>query len=140
MKLVVDASVAVKWILNDPVREPDTAVSLAILEGIVTGRHRLLTPAHAIGEVLAVVARGFLQSALVALSQMRTLKAEIIDDDVVYRRAAELSYRLKHHLFDTLYHAVALKKGATLVAADERYFGVASHDGAIQRLSTFSPN
>ncbi len=139
MKLVVDPSVALKWILNDPVREPDTATALLVLEGIVTDQHRLFAPAHAIGEVLAVVSRYSLSSALGALSQMRTLKAEIADDDAVYRRAAELSHRLKHHLFDTLYHAVALEKGATLVTADERYFSVSAHVGAIQRLSNFAP-
>jgi predicted nucleic acid-binding protein len=138
MKLVVDASVALKWILNDPAREPDTAAALVILEGVVTGKHRLFAPAHAIGEVLAVVARQSLNSALGALSQMRALNAETVDDDAVYQRAAELSHRLKHHLFDTLYHAVAREKGATLVTADDRYFGVAKQDGAIQRLSNFS--
>ena len=54
-----------------------------------------------------------------------------------YRRGAELSIQLKQHLFDTLYHAVALEEGATLVTADEAYFAKAKDLGNITRLSDF---
>jgi hypothetical protein len=48
-----------------------------------------------------------------------------------------MSIALKHHLFDTLYHAVALEEQATLVTADEVYFGKAKDLGAIQLLGDF---
>jgi predicted nucleic acid-binding protein len=56
----------------------------------------------------------------------------------VLRRAADLSISLKHHLFDTLYHAVALEEGATLVTADEAYFAKAKHLGGIELLADFN--
>ena len=55
----------------------------------------------------------------------------------VLKRAADLSISLNHHLFDTLYHAVALEEGATLVTADAVYFGKAKDLGGIQRLADF---
>jgi predicted nucleic acid-binding protein len=56
----------------------------------------------------------------------------------VYRRAADLSIALNHHLFDTLYHAVALEEGATLVTADASYFNKAKGLGGIVQLADFS--
>jgi predicted nucleic acid-binding protein len=55
----------------------------------------------------------------------------------VLKRAAGLSMSLNHHLFDTLYHAVALEVGATLVTADEAYFDKAKDRGAVQLLRDF---
>ncbi len=50
-----------------------------------------------------------------------------------------LAMRHQHHLFDTLYHAVALQTpGATLVTSDARYFAKASAEGRIALLSEFS--
>ena len=125
MKLVIDASVAVKWILLGAPDESDIDAAVAILNGIEDGQYSLVQPSLWFAEVLAVVVRRSPSLANTALGDLRKTGAEIVDDDAVYHRAAELSHRLKHHLFDTLYHAVALEHGATLVTADERYFGVA---------------
>jgi predicted nucleic acid-binding protein len=56
----------------------------------------------------------------------------------VLRRAADLSISLNHHLFDTLYHAVALEQDAALVTADEAYFAKARHLGSIELLADFA--
>ncbi len=80
MKLVVDASVAVKWILGNRPDETDVDRAGASLGGIMR-----------------------------------------ID--------------LDRHLFDTLYHAVALEEGATLVTADEVHFAKARRLGNIELLA-----
>jgi hypothetical protein len=47
--------------------------------------------------------------------------------------------QLKHHLFGTLDHAVALPvPGAVLVTADHRYVNKAQHLGQIAWLADFS--
>lgn len=61
----------------------------------------------------------------------------VISDSATLVLASDLSIRLNHHLFDTLYHAVALKAGATLVTADERYYAKAANLGHIMRLADF---
>jgi predicted nucleic acid-binding protein len=53
----------------------------------------------------------------------------------VMRRATELAIETDHHLFDTLYHAIALEHDDTcLVTADERYFSKAERFGRITAL------
>jgi predicted nucleic acid-binding protein len=56
----------------------------------------------------------------------------------VLRRAADISIALNHHLFDALYHAVALQEGATLVTADTAYFGKAKDLGSVELLADFA--
>jgi predicted nucleic acid-binding protein len=49
-----------------------------------------------------------------------------------------LSIQLNHHLFDTLYHALALSvPGAILVTADRRYYDKARTVGQIAWLPDF---
>ena len=137
MNLVIDASVVVKWVLNEPAMEPDSAAAFSLLQAVEAGHHRIFEPPHWIGEVLAVIARKSIPLVSAAIAQLRAIGPEIVADDATYLRAAELSHRLNHHMFDTLYHAVALERGATLVTADERYFKVAEPEGAIVRLQDF---
>lgn len=55
--------------------------------------------------------------------------------------ALDLTVRYQHHLFDTLYHAVALHTpGAVLITADERYYAKARLEGQISLLANFSPS
>jgi predicted nucleic acid-binding protein len=73
--------------------------------------------------------------ALVLLDDMKPVLIQTVP---VLKRAADLSAALNHHLLDTLYHAVALEEGATLVTADAAYFVKAKHLGAIIPLGDFS--
>jgi len=53
-------------------------------------------------------------------------------------RACHLAIETQQHLFDTLYHAVALESTDTvLVTADETYRKKAQNMGHIQALSDF---
>jgi predicted nucleic acid-binding protein len=56
----------------------------------------------------------------------------------IFKKAGQISHDLNHHLFDTLYHAVALVHGGVLVTADERYFLKARRIGSIVRLRSWS--
>jgi len=59
----------------------------------------------------------------------------VLDGLEVYERAARLAADTGQHLFDTLYHAVALSRpGASLVTADERYYRAARDAGRLIRL------
>ena len=53
--------------------------------------------------------------------------------------ACTLSCDLNHHLFDTLYHAVALNLDrAVLVTADKHYYDKAQRYGSISLLTDFN--
>lgn len=138
MKIVVDASVAVKWLIGDQAGEQDGSRAIALLGAIQRGSVLANQPLHWVTEVAAVVARIAPDRAVPAIALLTHRKFTIIASRSVYRRAALLANSLNHHLFDTLYHAVALNEDATLVTADERYFAKAQGQGNIARLAEFA--
>lgn len=135
MIAVVDASVAVKWFLTVSPEEPDSPIALGILNDAVQGSLRLWQPPHFIAEMASVLARLKPTDALLDIRDLLELDFERIEDDAVYAHAAEIAITLGHHLFDTLYHALALSEaGATLVTADRHYYRKAQGYGAIVLL------
>jgi predicted nucleic acid-binding protein len=135
---VVDASVALKWFLRGKADELYVTEAEAVLSAIGGSGTELFAPGHWLPEVIAVLTRikpGAIDDALILLGDMRPV---IVDGIPVVKRAAQLSVRLNHHLFDTLYHAVALEEGATLVTADEAYFSKAKGIGGIVSLANFA--
>ena len=134
MKWVLDASVVLKCFFADRADEPLVAPAIALLQRFQTGEDRFLCPPHFIAEMAAVLARESPETANDSVNDLLTMTWETTADEVVYRRAIALADRLDHHLFDTLYHAVALVHGATLVTADAKYFKTAKALGAIAWL------
>jgi predicted nucleic acid-binding protein len=137
VKLVVDASVALKWFLGGQPTGLDVAQAEAVEAAIEQGATDLFAPIHWIAEVISVLARAKPDSVDDALLVLYDAQPIVIAGAAVLKRAAGLSMALNHHLFDTLYHAVALEEQATLVTADEAYFSKAKDLGAIQLLRDF---
>lgn len=62
----------------------------------------------------------------------------VMTDVEAYQNACDLAASLAQHVFDTLYHAVALyESGALSVTADERYYRAAHRIGRIVKLKDF---
>ncbi len=137
-RYVLDASVIVKWLIPESPIEHDVEQALALLAGLRDNTISVRQPPHWLAEVVAVGVR---------------LKPDTITDDIadlqelgiftetatqpIWETACSLSHRLHHHLFDTLYHAVALKSDAVLITADEHYFRKAQNIGNILLLAGF---
>ncbi len=134
MKLVVDASVAVKWFFPEPTIEPGADRAVKLLRAVQDKRIELLQPPHWLLEVTAVITRLRPQIALQAIDLLDALELSIANDLAVLKLASRLATELEHHLFDTLYHAVALERDATLVSADQRYVAKASRLGSVVSL------
>ena len=133
-RVVADASVVVKWLLPDD--EADLPQALRLLDDVRTGRVRLVQPPHWLAEVAAVLARLSPETAADDVADLATITCEVVRTVSMYRRAVDLAVRLDHHLFDTLYHAVALETpGARFVTADDRYYRKAHAQGRIHRLA-----
>lgn len=122
MKFVLDASVALKIVLN----EPDSSVAIALREDFKNQIHQLIAPdtlpveiAHALtrAERRSVIPVG-LGSVLFShfLDPCPTLYAygDLID------RAMELSSKMKIGVFDCLYIALAEEEDCKVVSADQR--------------------
>ena len=136
--VVLDASVIVKWVFADRADESHSFQALQILQAINESQIRVLQPPHWLAEVAAVIARLDPQRARHAVSLLYALELPILVDVDVYQKACDLSVSLKQHVFDTLYHAVALhESGVVLVTADERYYRVAQRVGQIIKLKDF---
>lgn len=139
MIVVADASVALKWFLADSPLEDHTVPALAILKGAVQGEIQLLQPVHFIAEVAAVLARLKPQEAQDDLMNLLAIERRTVDSPEVYSSAVVLASTLGQHVFDTLYHALALRTAsAVLVTADRRYFDKARHLGQIAWLAEFA--
>lgn len=118
MKLVVDASVAVKWVVEEEGRDLARQLLLTDVE--------LLAPDFLAVETSSVlwkkVRRGEMsrEQALAATSAVLLPIAELIATARVTRRAFELALSLDHPIYDCLYLATAELLDAKLVTSDAR--------------------
>jgi predicted nucleic acid-binding protein len=136
--VVLDASVILKWLLENPGREPDTDKASAVIESVIHGKLEILQPVHWLVEVAAVAARLTPQTAVQDVDMLSAMQFPITDDPKVMRRATVLAIETGQHVFDTLYHAVALEHDdALLVTADDRYRQSAERYGKITALRDF---
>jgi predicted nucleic acid-binding protein len=133
--LVIDASVIIKWLMQDPERETGTEQATRLLQAVVKGDQTVLQPMHWLAEVGAVLARESPTTAADDVTMLTALELPVTDEPQALRRGVELAIELRQHLFDTLYHAVALEsEDCILVTADERYLRVARSKGRIMNL------
>ncbi len=135
MTVVLDASVILKWLLQDPAREADTARASGLVESIILNQVEILQPVHWLAEVAAVIARLSPQTAIEDVELLAAMQFPTSDQPNVIRRATALAIETGHHLFDTLYHAVALEhEDASFITADDRYLEKSGRYGRIFAL------
>jgi predicted nucleic acid-binding protein len=132
---VIDASVVIKWLLQDPEREAGTEKATRLMEQVTSGEQPVLQPTHWLVEVGAVLARESPGTAVDDVGMLTALELPSTDELQVLRRGVELAMELKQHLFDTYYHGVALETSdCILITADERYLRAARPKGNIVSL------
>ena len=135
MIAVVDASVVIKWLLQDPERETGTDKATQLMESVTNGDQPVLQPTHWLVEVGAVLARESPGTAADDVGMLTALELPTTDELQVLCRGVELAMELKQHLFDTYYHGVALETpDCMLITADERYLRAARAKGNIVSL------
>jgi predicted nucleic acid-binding protein len=116
--LVVDASIAIKWVVG----EPDSPAALALAD-----RFRLVAPELMIAEFANV-----LRSKIRSKEFEITLLAEAIDVLWASRvslkpmsahveTAVTMAARIEHPAYDCFYLSLALSEGCRLVTADDRF-------------------
>jgi predicted nucleic acid-binding protein len=139
-RVVVDASVAIKWLVPFRQDEADVDKALALFEQIARFDVTMIQPPHFIAEVMAVITRlepNYAGDIFVAVND---LEMDLSEQPETYQTAIRLSVELNHHLFDTLYHAVALHApDITLITADVTYYRKAKGYGQILLLEEYRP-
>ena len=119
MRLVVDASVAVKWL----VVEEDAEVA----QEVATSGHDLHAPRLMASEVANTVWRkaraGEIdhRTAGVLLANVSNMPVRWNDDEAVSADAVRLALALDHPVYDCVYLALAHRIGAVMLTADRRF-------------------
>jgi predicted nucleic acid-binding protein len=122
MKFVLDASIAIKWVLP----EPDSAKALALQNDFRENSHELLAPDTLPVEVAHALTRAERQGLLmpgeaaVRLIDILATGPELHSYLVLLPRAIELSSQFRIGVFDCLYVALAQFERCRVVTADQR--------------------
>lgn len=132
MRLVLDASVIIKWFSTG--EEAFQQEAMQLYHAIQTGKVAVVQPVHWQAEVIAVLTRLLPENIDQLIPLLDALEFKTQETSNIYQRAAVLSKDFNHHLFDTLYHAVALSENALLVTDDRKYFNKAHARGHIALL------
>ena len=138
MRLVVDASVAVKWLVEEEQSE--------LAESLFDGAHDLHAPRLMVSEVSNAL------WAKVRRHQIRRDEAEVLataiagmplrwfGDEHICADAVRLALALDRPAYDCTYLALGHRLGATLVTADIRFMDavkMAGYGGSIMALESF---
>ena len=117
---VVDASVAVKWVVD----EPDSEIAATFLKRPI----RWIAPRLMLVEAAATLRRKVVQRELRATSAAGSLRAlldavregaiRLVEDEQLVDTALLLALELTHKLPDCLYLALAEREGCLLCTAD----------------------
>ncbi|HEY5411414.1 MAG TPA: type II toxin-antitoxin system VapC family toxin [Caulobacteraceae bacterium] len=117
MSVVIDASVALKWVLDEPGKETADAL---LEEELIAPSLWLLEAANALwrrtqrGEISGEEAKERLMELYSAPVTTTT-----IEDDLL--AAADLANVLGHPVYDCLYLAMAIRENTYVVTADSRF-------------------
>ena len=122
MKLVLDASVAVKWVIP----ENDTPKALSLRNDLGNQVHEAIAPDTFPVEVAHALTRaerkGILQQreAIIKLADVLTTALHLHHSIPLLARAVEISSQARIGVYDCLYLALAERELCDLVTADQR--------------------
>lgn len=120
MKLILDASIAVKWFLN----EPDSPAALKLQDDFHAGTHELLAPDILPVEVTHALTRAERRGVLdpgdtsAIVHDLLLLGPQLHSYLDLLPRAVEISSAARIGVYDCLYVALAEKEGCDLVTTD----------------------
>jgi predicted nucleic acid-binding protein len=134
VSVVVDASVALKWVLNEPGAE---AADALLEQELVAPALWLIEAANALwrralrGEISAEEARERLAELYSAPVTTTAIESDL-------EAATGLALALGHPVYDCLYLALAIRENTHVVTADQRFVAAVdrspAHAGAVRML------
>ena len=133
MALIVDASVAVKWIVAEPLR--DEALELVRQNDVVVPD---LLPVEVRNALVNRVRRRLatVEEARRAASAFRAIPLIVEPSADRLDEAFDLALAFEHPIYDCIYLALAVIRQLTLVTADRRMFDLAQRRPDLQARVT----
>ena len=137
--LVVDASVAVKWLVEEPLAADATR--------LLSDEHVLHAPHLMAAEVANALWRKAragefdANEASTLMASIRQMPVNWAEDETISDYAVRLAVELDHPAYDCMYLALAHRLGARLVTADIRFanrVAATVHGSAVVRLSDYN--
>lgn len=120
--MVIDASIAGKWVLED---EPDADNAFKILANHISSKEEIIVPEFLFYEIANILAtKSFISSRKMAfaLSKIYNLQLQVDHPtEVDVKLAAKLAKENEVSAYDMLYVVVAKKHKAQLITSDERF-------------------
>lgn len=138
MIVVADASVSIKWFFQASPEEQDTEQAVQLLRSVHSGEVTLVQPPHWLPEVIAVITRVRPEIAEQAVDYLTAMELKVQQDADMLKTASRLSRQYSHHVFDTLYHALAIHLNAVFVTTDNNYYRKVETQGNIQLLKSWA--
>ena len=135
-KIIVDASVAIKWLVPERdwlvARDLYAAYSLSAPELICAECVNILWKKHRRGELSR-------SEVMEATEKIAEFDVDLVPLRDLTRQAGELSIYLDHPAYDCFYLALAILEGSRLVTADERLIRVIGQRGNPDLLPYCAP-
>jgi len=135
VRVVVDASVALKWVLDEP--ESEAAVAL--------GDEDLIAPALWLAEAANALWRrsriGDItpDEASLLLFELQNAPVASVAFEPHLDRALKLATEIRHPIYDCLYLALAVHHATHVVTADRRFAAAATAAGLTDRVRLLLP-
>ena len=135
MSIVIDASVALKWVFD----EPGTEAALALRE------EQLIAPALWLAEAANALWRharlGEIspEEALARMSALARAPVASLAFELLVGRGLGLANELRHPVYDCIYLALALHYDTHVVTDDRRFASAASLAGLADRVRLLAP-
>ena len=136
MSLVVDASVVIKWFVEEVLTEE--------ADRVLQADDALFAPSLLVVEITNIAwkkaLRGEIESeqAHLIASSIHQGPLELIPDLLLHQRALALGFEIEHSIYDCLYLALAERLDCPLVTADARLvrkLEPTSHSGRLVHVS-----
>ena len=130
--LVIDASVAIKWVVLEAGSEQALGLIKANQE-LIAPDWMLLEAAHGIWKAVGAGALTS-ETAIRANDAMPDFFANLVPTVDLMKAAVDLSYTLYQPTYDCLYLALAIRENAPLVTADRKFWNAAKRANMDQHL------